>query len=192
MSKFSKKQELLKRAIALYKQDYKLITISRELNIHPSTLRNWLRAEGFKAKKNPHGENPKVESKMETEPQGKSEILLEESAKEDAQLKKCDDLITQYEDVFDIAEAQVSPGDKYNAFVAQTTIRKQEEAAKNLPPPRTWKEFDLVDRLMERKMGIDGNNGSNKIQIDVSILNKTKTVKNDPSKIVDVDPIEDK
>ena len=118
MSKFSKKQKLLERAIALYKQDYKLITISRELDIHPSTLRNWLRAEGFKAKKNPHGGNPKVESKdKEKPPEKESAILLEESAKEDAQLKKCDDLITQYEDVFDIAEAQVSPGDKYNAFV---------------------------------------------------------------------------
>ena len=65
MSKYSKKQKLLKRAIALYNQDYKLATISRELGIHVSTLRGWLRAEGYKTNKKPYGANPKNKDKQE-------------------------------------------------------------------------------------------------------------------------------
>lgn len=193
MSKYSKKQELLKRAIALYNQDYKLATISRELDIHVSTLRKWLRDEGYKAKKNPHGANPKTQPVEEThtiEDEQPSEILLQESTKEDNSLKKADDLVSSYEDVYDATQAALSQGDAYNSATAQVITQKQYEGLKNLRPPKTWKEADLLDRMIERKLGLDNKTTSN-VQIDVSILNKTKTVK-DNQNVIDAETIDDK
>ena len=51
----TKKSKLLKHALEMYEQQYKLVTIAKELGINVSTLRRWLRDEGAKPKTDPHG-----------------------------------------------------------------------------------------------------------------------------------------
>ena len=50
----SKKSKLLKHALEMYEQQYKLVTIAKELGINVSTLRRWLRDAGAKPKKDPN------------------------------------------------------------------------------------------------------------------------------------------
>ena len=50
LSKKSKKDILLERALEMISAGYKHVNICKELDIHPSTLRRWLRKEGIKAK----------------------------------------------------------------------------------------------------------------------------------------------
>lgn len=200
MSKVSKKEELLQRAIALYKQDYKLISISRELDVHSSTLRRWLRNAGYGAKKNPHGVNPTAEDKKETDDplQDALEEKLDEAVKEENQLKAHDARVTEDKDLLDVAQAQASPGEKYQSYVAATAVKLMRDSVKNLRGPRTIKELSELDQIIRRNLGLDNRGGSGKVQIDISILNNTKADKGkgavdiDSKKVIDVEPLEDK
>jgi len=70
---------------------------------------------------------------------------------------------------------------------------------KNLRGPRTVKEFDILDQLIRRNLGLNARNtgGSGSMQIDISILNNTKAdngegaVKITPKKVIDIEPLED-
>ena len=201
MSKVSKREELLQRAIALYNQDYKLVSISRELGIHVSTLRNWLRKAGYKAKKNPHGANPQEEKpKEDTDPlQTALEEKLDEAVKEETQLKAHDARIAEDKDLLELAQAQSSPGEKYQSYVAATAVKLMRDHVKNIRGPRTIKELSELDQIVRRNLGLDNRGGgSGKVQIDISILNNTKADKGkgavdiDSKKVIDVKPLEDK
>ena len=109
LSAKSKKSQLLSRAIDLYNQDYKLTSISKELDIHPSTLRRWLRAEGIDPKTNPHGSNPRSE---DADPlQTAIEKNLEEATEETIKVAKHDARKKEDEVMLEIAEAQTPPAD---------------------------------------------------------------------------------
>jgi len=199
LSKVSKKEELLQRAVALYKQDYKLISISRELDVHTSTLRRWLRNAGYGAKKNPHGANPVNEEKKDADPlQDALEEKLDEAVKEETQLKAHDARIAEDKDLLELAQAQSSPGEKYQSYVAATAVKLMRDSVKNLRGPRTIKELSELDQIIRRNLGLDNRGGSGKVQIDISILNNTKADKGKGAvdigskKVIDVDPLEDK
>tara|TARA_R100001443_G_scaffold54255_6_gene65764 strand:- start:15950 stop:16549 length:600 start_codon:yes stop_codon:yes gene_type:complete len=199
LSKVSKKEELLQRAIALYKQDYKLVSISRELDVHTSTLRRWLRNAGYGAKKNPHGANPVTEEKKEDDPLQDALVeKLDEAVKEETQLEAHDARVAEDKDLLDVAQAQASPGEKYQSYVAATAVKLMRDSVKNLRGPRTIKELSELDQIIRRNLGLDNRGGSGKVQIDISILNNTKADKGkgavdiDSKKVIDVEPLEDK
>ena len=73
-------REDVKRALQLYKQDYKLTTIADELGISTSTLRRWLRKAGFGPKNDSYGSNPDTEKEKSVDP-------IQESLDEDLNKK---------------------------------------------------------------------------------------------------------
>jgi transposase-like protein len=187
LSKYSKKQKLLKRAIALYNQDYKLTTISRELGIHVSTLRGWLRAEGYKPKKNPHGANPKLKDKEEpVEEKEELSILEQESAIEDQALAEAERL-QSYKDAYKETTSALNPSAARDQIVSDSLDGKIHEGIQNLTI-RTWKDLETAHRI---KREINGHTkGTQSVSVDVSILHKTKTLDSNP-KVIEAETIED-
>ena len=197
LSAKSKKSQLLSRAIDLYNQDYKLTSISKELDIHPSTLRRWLRAEGIDPKTNPHGSNPRSE---DADPlQTAIEKNLEEATEETIKVAKHDARKKEDEVMLEIAEAQTTPADKYQSYIAASGIKLLRESIKNLRGPRTVKELSELDQLIRRNLGLNARTGggNSKMHIDISILNDAKAdrgkgaVKVDPKKIIEVEAFEE-
>ena len=197
MAKITKKQELLERALELYNQDYKLVSISKELDIHTSTLRRWLRECGVDPKKNGHVPNPRPD---DPDPlQTALDEELQSSTREERQLASHDARLAEDQSIMEVADSQASPADKYQTYVAATSIKLLRDSVKNLRGPRTVKELSELDQLIRRNLGLNAKNGggSGKGQIDISILNNTKadkgggSVKTSPKKIIEAEPLDD-
>ena len=197
MAKITKKQELLERALELYNQDYKLVSISKELDIHTSTLRRWLRECGVEPKKNGHVPNPRPD---DPDPlQTALDEDLKNSTREERQIESHDARLAEDESIMEVADSQASPADKYQTYVAATSIKLLRDSVKNLRGPRTVKELSELDQLIRRNLGLNAKNGggSGKVQIDISILNNTKadkgggSIKTSPKKIIEAEPLDD-
>ncbi len=193
----SKKPQLLQRAIELYNQDYKLNAISRELDIHSSTLRRWFRKEGIEAKTNPHGNNPREE---DPDPLKTAvDKNLEDATAESIKVASHDARMVEDKTMMDIAESQSSPADKYQSYIAAAGIRLLRDSMKNLRGPRTVKELSELDQLIRRNLGLNSRTGGgqSKMQIDISILNDSKAdrgkgaLKVKPKKVIEVEAFEE-
>jgi len=197
LAKITKKQELIDRALELYNQDYKLVSISKELDIHTSTLRRWLRECGVEPKKNGHGPNPRPD---DPDPlQTALDQELQNSTKEERKLASHDARLAEDQEILEVSNSQASPADKYQSYIAAQSIKLLRDSVKNLRGPRTVKELSELDQLIRRNLGLNAKNGggSGKVQIDISILNNTKadkgggSVKTSPKKIIEVEPLDD-
>ena len=186
----------MKRALELHEQGYMQVSISRELDVHPSTLRRWFRNAGIKPVQRDE-DKPKPE---DTDPlQSAINEKLNIATGETAKLEKHDARLAEDADIMDIAEAQSSPGDKYQSYVASTCIKLLRDSMKNLRGPRTVKELAELDQLIRRNLGLNSKNGGTggHMQIDISILNNTKAdigqgaVKIKSKKVVDVEPLDE-
>jgi transposase-like protein len=197
VSKKSSKSELRARALDLYNQNYKLVAIGKELGINVSTLRRWLREAGVAPKTNSHAANPlpddpdPLQTALDDNLEGKTEEAIK-LAKHDARLK-------EDESMMEVAEAQSSPAEKYQCYIAAAGIKLLRDSIKNLRGPKTVKELSELDQLIRRNMGLNAKTagGGGKLQIDISILNNAKAdrgkgaVKINPKKIIEVTPLED-
>ncbi len=201
----SKKSKLLKHALEMYEQQYKLVTIAKELGINVSTLRRWLRDEGAKPKKDPHANNPSLkeveEVKENKDPlQATLDDNLEGKTDEAIKEAKLEARIDEDKKLMEIAQSQSSPAEKYQSYVAASAIKLLRDSIKNLRGPRTVKELSELDQLIRRNLGLNARTagGSGKLQIDISILNNAKAdrgdgaVKINKDKIIDVEPDDDK
>ena len=201
----SKKSKLLKHALEMYEQQYKLVTIAKELGINVSTLRRWLRDAGAKPKKDPHANNPSLEEEEE-EVENKDPLQatlddnLEGKTDEAIREAKLEARIEEDKNLMDIAQSQSSPADKYQSYMAASAIKLLRDSIKNLRGPRTVKELSELDQLIRRNLGLNAKTagGSGKLQIDISILNNAKAdrgdgaVKVNKNNIIDVEPNDDK
>lgn len=189
----------------MYEQQYKLVTIAKELGINVSTLRRWLRDEGAKPKKDPHANNPSLkeveEVKENKDPlQETLDDNLEGKTDEAIKEAKLEARIDEDKKLMEIAQSQSSPAEKYQSYVAASAIKLLRDSIKNLRGPRTVKELSELDQLIRRNLGLNARTagGSGKLQIDISILNNAKAdrgdgaVKINKDKIIDVEPDDDK
>lgn len=201
----SKKSKLLKHALEMYEQQYKLVTIAKELGINVSTLRRWLRDEGAKPKKDSHSNNPPLKEIEEVEEnkdplQSTLDDDLEGKTDEAIKEAKLEARIDEDKKLMEIAQSQSSPAEKYQSYVAASAIKLLRDSMKNLRGPRTVKELSELDQLIRRNLGLNARTagGSGKLQIDISILNNAKAdrgdgaVKINKDKIIDVEPDDDK
>jgi len=194
LAKITKKQELLDRALELYAEDYTLVSISRELDIHTSTLRRWLRENGVEPKKNPHETN-----KVPDEITEKLDPRKQELTKEERKLEEHDARLLEEALLKEVATGQASPAEIYQAYAAATAIQQIRDGKKNFKPPKTAREFDTYDQIARRNLGLNAKSGggAGKVQIDISILNNTKAdrgggaVKKKGADVVDVEPLEE-
>ena len=197
MSNKSNKSERLKRALEMYNQDYKLVRIAEELGIHTSTLRRWLRKEGIEPKNDSYGSNPKKEDDVE-DPDPLKTVLeenLEHKADEVIKVAKHEARLAEDQNLLEIAEAQSSPAEKYQSYIAAAGIKLLRDSMKNLRGPKSVRELSELDQLIRRNMGLNAKTagGSGRLQIDISILNNARADKGKgavnvkPNKIIAVE-----
>ena len=196
-AKKAKKSELIKRALDMYNKDYKLVNICKELDIHPATLRRWLREMGVAPKTNSHAEsNPKPK---DPDPLGTAvDKNLKETTDDAVKLAKHDARLAEDKSMMEIAESQSSPAEKYQSYIAAAGIKLLRDAMKNLRGPKTVRELSELDQLIRRNLGLNAKTGggSGKVQIDISILNNAKadrgkgSIKVNPDKVIDVEELD--
>jgi transposase-like protein len=182
----------------MYNKDYKLVNICKELDMHPATLRRWLREVGVAPKMNSHAEtNPKPK---DPDPLGTAvDKNLKATTDNAVKLAKHDARLAEDKSMMEIAEAQSSPAEKYQSYIAAAGIKLLRDAIKNLRGPKTVRELSELDQLIRRNLGLNaktGGGGSGKVQIDISILNNAKadrgkgSLKINPDKIIDVEAVD--
>ena len=183
----------------MYNQDYKLVRIAEELGVHTSTLRRWLRKEGIQPKMDSYGSNPKKQVEDDTEDPAPLKTALEENLedKTDEVIKvaKHEARLAEDQSLLEIAEAQSSPAEKYQSYIAAAGIKLLRDSMKNLRGPKSVRELSELDQLIRRNMGLNAKSagGSGKLQIDISILNNARADKGKgavhvkPNKIIDVE-----
>ncbi len=190
-------REDVKRALQLYKQDYKLTTIADELGISTSTLRRWLRKAGFGPKNDSYGSNPDTEKEKSVDPiQESLDEDLNKKTKEAINVAKREARTAEEKNILEISEAQTSPAEKYQTYVAAAGMRLLRDSMSNLRPPKTIRELDQLDQMIRRNLGLNDKKGggAGKMQIDISILNNARAnksknaIKINQEDIVDVEP----
>jgi transposase-like protein len=194
-------REDVQRALQLYKQDYKLTNIADELGISTSTLRRWLRKAGFGPKTDSYGSNPDTKKEQSADPiQETLDDDLNKKTKEAINIAKREARSEEEKDILEISEAQTSPAEKYQTYVAAAGMRLLRDSMKNLRPPRTIRELDQLDQMIRRNLGLNEKKGGGvgKMQIDISILNNARAdkgkgaIKTNQDDIIDVEPEETK
>ena len=182
-------------ALRLSKEGYSNSAIGQHIGVHRNTIRKWLKKHGVAAKVNGDTSDGKVLDNLIYNKKVKDEHLKPDDDKD--QLKE--DIEEHFnetvssaiveerfraskeEDVTlnEIAEAQNSPADKYQHYVAAAGIKLLRDSIKTLRGPRTIREMSELDQLIRRNLGLNAKTGggSSKMQIDISILNNSKADK---------------
>lgn len=196
------RESALKRALDLYHQGMPNASIARDIGVHPNTLRTWLRIAGIKAKLPPNVEKAQ-RAKAEAESKDGLQSQLEEnlvnvtsSAIADAKLTAS---LEEDRLLADIADAQGTPADKYQHYIAAAGIKLLRDSIRGLKPPKTIRELSELDQLIRRNLGLNAKTGggTSKLSIDISILNNgaadkgNGTVKSMKNQIIDADMVDE-
>lgn len=169
---------VLERALEMYSKDYKIKTIAKELNVHTGTIRRWFKKAGIPAKKNGFAQPKKkpvadvYTDQLAIDLEGNLEDYTEDAIR----LAKHDARIAEDSAMMDIAEAQSTPADKYQHYIAAAGIKLLRDSMKNLRGPKTVRELSELDQLIRRNLGLNSKSGGgqSKMHIDISILNNSK------------------
>jgi hypothetical protein len=169
---------VLERALEMYAKDYKIKTIAKELNVHAGTIRRWFKKAGIPAKKNGFA-RPKQKPVADVYTDQLAVDLennLEDYTEDTIRLAKHDARIAEDSALMEIAEAQSTPADKYQHYIAAAGIKLLRDSMKNLRGPKTVRELSELDQMIRRNLGLNskGVGGNSKMHIDISILNNSK------------------
>lgn len=96
--------------------------------------------------------------------------------------------------LLEMAKTQNSPADQYQAYVATQAMQLLRDNIKAIRGPRTVKEFDTLDQIVRRAMGLNPkgttNGGRTTLQIDINLLNNHKATL--PSgKVIDAEEVDE-
>ena len=182
-------------ALRLNKEGYSNTAIGQHIGVHRNTIRGWLKKHGVAAKINGDTVGGEVLNNMIHTTKVKDEHHKPDADKD--QLKE--DLEDHFNDTVssaiveerfkaskeedvtlnEIAEAQNSPADKYQHYIAAAGIKLLRDSMKTLRGPRSIREMSELDQLIRRNLGLNSKTGggSSKMQIDISILNNSKADK---------------
>ena len=182
-------------ALRLNKEGYSNAAIGQHIGVHRNTIRKWLKKHGVAAKINGDIVGGRVLDNLIHNTKVKDEHHKPDSDKD--QLKEdveehFNDTVSsaiveerfrasKEEDVTlnEIAEAQNSPADKYQHYIAAAGIKLLRDSMKTVRGPKTIREMSELDQLIRRNLGLNAKTGggSSKMQIDISILNNSKADK---------------
>lgn len=189
---------LLERALEMYAKDYKIKTIAKELNVHAGTIRRWFKKIGIPARKNGFAQPKKVlPVDLPLDPLADDlEENLDNFTDQAIRVAKHDARTAEDSSLIEIAEAQSTPADKYQHYIAAAGIKLLRDSMKNLKGPKTVRELSELDQLIRRNLGLNSKSGGgqSKMHIDISILNNTKADRGDGSvhkmkqTIIDIEP----
>ncbi len=181
-------------ALRLNKEGYSNSAIGQHIGVHRNTIRKWLKKHGVDPKMNGSVADGKVlnnlihNTKVKDEHADADKDQLKEDIEEHFNETVSSAIVeerfraSKEEDVTlaEIAEAQNSPADKYQHYVAAAGIKLLRDSMKGIRAPRTIREMSELDQLIRRNLGLNaktGGGGSSKMQIDISILNNSKADK---------------
>jgi hypothetical protein len=189
---------LLTRALEMYAKDYKIKTIAKELNVHAGTIRRWFKKIGIPARKNGFAQPKKaLPVDLPLDPLADDlEENLDNFTDQAIRVAKHEARIAEDSALIEIAEAQSTPADKYQHYIAAAGIKLLRDSMKNLKGPKTVRELSELDQLIRRNLGLNSKSGGgqSKMHIDISILNNTKADRGDGSvnkmkqTIIDIEP----
>jgi IS30 family transposase len=188
-------REVEAEALRLNKEGYSNSAIGQHIGVHRNTVRSWLRKHGVAPKMNGSVvdgkvldnliHNTKIKEEHQKTDDDKDQLKedIEEHfndtvssaiVEERFRASKQEDL-----DLNEIAEAQSSPADKYQHYIAAAGIKLLRDSMKTLRGPRTIREMSELDQLIRRNLGLNAKTGggNSKMQIDISILNNSKADK---------------
>jgi len=179
-------------ALRLSKEGYSNTAIGQHIGVHRNTIRKWLKKHGVEPKVNGDVADGRVlENLINTNKVKEEHYEDKDQLKEDIE-EHFNDTVTsaivderfrasKEEDITlnEIAEAQSSPADKYQHYIAAAGIKLLRDSMKTLRGPRTIREMSELDQLIRRNLGLNAKTGggNSKMQIDISILNNSKADK---------------
>jgi hypothetical protein len=174
---------LLQRALELYAKDYKIMAIARELGVHAGTVRRWFKRIGLPPKRRAGTPLPKqvrdlVQYVDDTDADAEDlKDNLDNYTGDAIRLAKQEARTVEDEQMMEIAEAQSSPADKYQHYIAAAGIKLLRDSMKNLKGPKSVRELSELDQLIRRNLGLNSKSGggASNMRIDISILNNSKT-----------------
>jgi hypothetical protein len=174
---------LLQRALELYAKDYKIMAIARELGVHAGTVRRWFKRIGIPPKRRAGTPLPKqvqdlVQYVDDTDADAEDlKDNLDNYTGDAIRLAKQEARTVEDEQMMEIAEAQSSPADKYQHYIAAAGIKLLRDSMKNLKGPKSVRELSELDQLIRRNLGLNSKSGggASNMRIDISILNNSKT-----------------
>lgn len=180
-------------ALRLSKEGYSNTAIGQHIGVHRNTIRKWLKKHGVDPKVNGDISDGRVldnlinTNKVKEEHYDGDKDQLKEDIEEHFNDTVSSAIVDQRfqaskeEDVTlsEIAEAQNSPADKYQHYIAAAGIKLLRDSMKTLRGPRTIREMSELDQLIRRNLGLNAKTGggNSKMQIDISILNNSKADK---------------
>jgi IS30 family transposase len=180
-------------ALRLNKEGYSNSAIGQHIGVHRNTIRKWLKKHGVDPKMNGSVADGKVlnnlihNTKIKDEHIDSDKDQLKEDIEEHFNETMSSAIVeerfraSKQEDVTlnEIAEAQNTPADKYQHYVAAAGIKLLRDSMKGIRAPRTIREMSELDQLIRRNLGLNAKTGggSSKMQIDISILNNSKADK---------------
>jgi transposase-like protein len=187
-----KKRRLFTKAMEMYEQQYTFKAISQECGVHVSTLRRWFRDAGAPPKKSKWAENPTPWVDADA-PKPESIFDGTESHKTPDALKKAAEHahLDEKGRINEIAEAQGSPAEQYQSYMASQAVRLMRDGMAQMRPPSNVREVEVLDKIARRHFGLDEKQkgGANSLSIDINILNDAAAAaRKRPTKVVDVDP----
>lgn len=209
--------ELRARAASLYADGMPKIRVASELQVHFKTVEKWLKEAGvrppgpvptFKKKKS-SGPNTTLKQPplAEYEDDGEAVDPLDDALKQEiakqvdlvSKVVQHDARIEEDGSLLEIAEAQSTPADKYQHYIAAAAIKLLRDSMANLKGPKTVRELSELDQLIRRNLGLNAKSGGgqSKMHIDISILNNSDAdrgggaIKITKPTIIDVDPEND-
>lgn len=180
-------------ALRLNKEGYSNSAIGQHIGVHRNTIRKWLKKHGVAPKMNGDTSDGRVldnlihTNKVKEEHYDADKDQLKEDledhfndtvssaiVEERFRASKQEDI-----DLNEIAEAQSTPADKYQHYIAAAGIKLLRDSMKTVRGPKTIREMSELDQLIRRNLGLNAKTGggNSKMQIDISILNNTKADK---------------
>lgn len=197
--------ELVKRALELNELGLTNAAIGRDLGVTGNTVRRWFRELGMPPKR----KGPVAANRVRKEKAKAAKKEAAEKAKQEAEDKEADSdeigemledglkaqtiaanreeklmaSLQEDKELAELAEAQTSPADQYQMYMAMQGIKLIRDNIRHIKGPRTIRDVDMLDQLVRRSMGLNAKGGSSnsKMTIDISILNNSKADKGDGS-----------
>lgn len=164
-----------------------VIDIAVELGISRKTVGKYLTEMGVPPRS---AGRPKGSTKQEFDPynkflqdaaDGKVQELAEKPSPEEVLHAR----ENEKQSIVDAANKNMTPAEKYQAYIAGQGMRMMRDAIPHLKKPTNVKELEILDTVIRRNLGLGGKGNGGKVKIDVNILNNSKA--SPEGAIIDID-----
>jgi DNA-binding CsgD family transcriptional regulator len=169
------------------------IDISVELGISRPTLNSWLKETGAEDKRKfvvvanedkPIGEN--LDKFLDASLTGSLPPINKNLKDAPSPEEVYDARIQEKADIALAADSNMTPAERYAAYIAAQGIRMIRDAIPNIRVPTTVKDLEVLDGIIRRNLGLDKKGGGGALKIDVNILNNSKA--SPKGAVIDVKP----